>query len=150
MPQPRRVGRPIRRGGRFFDLFRAKRGFPATAMSRWSPNTTWILSNTTWRALFCPFPGKKREFCHSHGALETQYDVDHSQHDMAGVFPHFSELKEGVLSQPCRVERPMRRGAPPTRRGWGFFDLFQAKRGCTASATSRWTPNATWRSSNAS
>lgn len=38
------------------------------------------------------------------------------QHDMAGVFPPFSKLKEGVLPKPRRVGGPMRRGAPPTRR----------------------------------
>lgn len=34
------------------------------------------------------------------------------QHDMAGVFPPFSELKEGVLPKPRRVGSPMRRGVP--------------------------------------
>ncbi len=46
---------PTRRGGGFFALFQAKRGCHVVAMSRWKPNATWRLSNTTWRASFCPF-----------------------------------------------------------------------------------------------
>lgn len=86
--------------------------------------------------------------CHSHVALGPQCDVAHLQHDVAGLFSPFSELKGSFLPQPCRVEGPMRRGSCPTRRGRRFFALFRAKRGCSAAAMSRWKPNATWRSSN--
>mgnify|MGYP006965634610 CR=1 FL=1 len=74
----------------------------------------------------------------SHVALEAQCDV-------AGAFLPFSGLKEGFLPQPCRVGAPIRRGSLPTRRGGRLFALFRAKRGCLASATSCWRPNATWR-----
>lgn len=70
------------------------------------------------------------------------------QLDVAGAFSPFSELKEGILPQPCRVGDPMRRGAPPTRRGEGVFTFFQAKREFPAATMSRWKPNATWRSPN--
>ena len=124
LPQPCRVGAPTRRGapptrrdGRFFALFQAKRGCPVAAMSRWKPNTTWLTSNTTWRASFRHFSSQKRVSCLSHVALEAQCDMAHLQHDVAGVFSPFSELKKGVMPQPCRVGGPMRRGALPTRRG---------------------------------
>ena len=111
LSQPRRVGGPIRRGssptrrgGRFFAIFRTKRGRTALAMSRWKPNTTSLLSNTTWRALFRHFPGKKRVSCRNHGALEAQYDVALLQHDVAGAFSPFSRLKEGIMPQPWPLE----------------------------------------------
>ena len=59
----------------------------------------------------------KWSFLPSHVALEVQCDV-------AGDFLPFSELKEGVLPQPCRVGGPMRRGSRPTRRGGGVFAFF--------------------------
>ncbi len=59
------------------------------------------------------------------------------QLDVAGAFSPFSELKEGILPQPCRVGDPMRRGALPTRRGGRFFAIFRAKREFLAAATSR-------------
>ena len=72
-----------------------------------------------------------------------QRDVALPQHDMAGAFPPFSELKGSFMPQPWRVGDPMRRGAPPTRRGGRFFALFRAKREFHAAAMSRWRPNAT-------
>ena len=131
MAEPCRVGgpmrrgsRPTRRGGRIFDLFRAKRGCLASAMARWKPNATWRSSNTTWWAAFCPFSSQKRVSCLSHVALEAQCDVAHLQHDIAGLFSPFSRLKGSFLPQPCRVGGPMRRGACPTRRGAGVFSPF--------------------------
>ena len=47
----------MRRGGRFFALFQAKREFPAAAMARWKPNATWLTPNATWRVSFLPFSG---------------------------------------------------------------------------------------------
>lgn len=62
LTQPRRVGPPMRRrspptrrGGRLFALFRAKRGCPSTATSRWRSNTTWCSPNTTSWELFRHF-----------------------------------------------------------------------------------------------
>ena len=81
---------PTRRGGRLFALFQAKRGCHVVAMSRWKPNTTWHSTNATWRALFRHFSSQKRVFRLSHVALETQCDVAHSQHDVAGLFRLFS------------------------------------------------------------
>ena len=94
--------------------------------------------------------GSKGAWClwGSHVALEAQCDVALPQYDVAGLFSPFSELKEGVLTQPCRVGGPMRRGSPPTRRRGRLFAIFRAKRGCPASAMSCWRPNATWLTSN--
>lgn len=56
LAQPRRVGPPsrhrhlpIRRGSRFFALFDSKYSLPSRATSHWTPNATWLPSNTTWR-----------------------------------------------------------------------------------------------------
>ena len=70
--------------------------------------------------------GSKGAWClwGSHVALEAQCDVAHLQLDVAGIFTPFSRLKEGVLTQPCRVGSPMRRGAPPIRRGGPLFAIF--------------------------
>ena len=54
----RRGACPMRRGGRFFTLFQAKRGSSASAMARWTPNTTWRSSNTTWRGIFALHMGR--------------------------------------------------------------------------------------------
>lgn len=56
LAQPRRVGPPsrhhhlpIRRGSRYFSLFPTNYLLPSRATSHWTPNATWLPSNTTWR-----------------------------------------------------------------------------------------------------
>lgn len=97
---------------------------------------------------FLPFSGLKEGFLPQpcrvgdpirRGSLPTRRD--------GPLFALFRAKME-FPAEPLRVGAPMRRGSPPTRRGGGFFALFQAKRGSSATAMSRWRPNATWRSTN--
>ena len=61
--QPRRIGPPtrhrtlpIRRGSRFFSLFASNYSLPTRATSCWTPNATWLPSNTTWLYLIWQYP----------------------------------------------------------------------------------------------
>ncbi len=84
-----------------------------------------------------------------HVALEPQHDMALTQCDVAPCFGPFFAQKPSSLPQPRRVGTPTRHRPPPMRRGALFLDLFLAKTRFTASATSRWNPNKTSPSPNA-
>ena len=146
-PQPRRVGTPtrhrvppMRRGALFWSLFRAKTKLPALTTSRWSPNTTSLPSNATWRPLLDPFLLKNRACGSSHVALEPQQDFAPSQCDVAPCFWTFFAQKPGSPPQPRRVGAPTRHGTHPMRRGATFCSSCARKLAQLHTKSSRSTP----------
>ena len=123
-----------------------------SATSRWTPNTTSLPANTTWRALLTTFLLKIQACSPCHVALEPQQDFALLQCDVTPTFVPFSARNPGLRSLTRRVGTPTRLRSPPMRHGARFWTLFCSKIGLAAPATSRWSPNktspppnATWR-----
>ena len=109
---------------------------------------TSLPPNTTWLTLFLYFSLKMPASLYSHVVLDPQHDIAHSQYDMVLAFSLFFPQIAHFLVQPRRIGPPTRHRTPPIRRGSRFSYLFASKCLLPCTATSRWTSNATWHTSN--